>query len=127
RLADLAYNIGDFNAAIEQYQAIAKIDAKDLAITRRLAESCSRAGKYDQAHAVIAQILAQNPEDLETLILQGFTFMSQSKFDEALAAYNHALKNQPNHAYALTLRAVVRLHTKRDMDQAIADLERALL
>lgn len=54
-------------------------------------------GRFDEAHQVLTQALAQYPNDVETLYLLGVTEQSRQHHDTALALYDRILALSPSH------------------------------
>ncbi|HET7790561.1 MAG TPA: tetratricopeptide repeat protein, partial [Gemmatimonadales bacterium] len=88
-----------------------------------LADLLRRTGQLKPAVVRLADILEQDPYDLEALVLLGRTLLEDKRYEAALEAFRRALKFDPEHVEALFNLGVVlaRLHHYPD---AVAAWER---
>ena len=68
-----------------------------------------RHGDLNGAADLLHGLLARNPDDIPALNVLGAAMLSQHRYDEALAAYQHALSLVPHDA-SLHFRVAVTLH-----------------
>jgi tetratricopeptide (TPR) repeat protein len=86
---------------------IAKAETRPEAAKARLAlaEFLGRARRTADAQAVIGEVLAQDPRDLQALVTKGKLAMAAKNAPEAIAAFRSALEVQPESGEVLTLLA----------------------
>lgn len=86
---------------------IAKAETRPEAAKARLAlaEFLGRAHRTADAKAVVGEILAADPRNLQALLTQGKLAMAEKKAPEAVTAFQAALELQPEMTEALTLLA----------------------
>jgi superkiller protein 3 len=65
-----------------------------------LADLLRRTGKVRQAVTRLAEMLEQDPYDLEALLLLGRSLLDDKRYDHALAAFRRALKFEPENVTA---------------------------
>jgi tetratricopeptide (TPR) repeat protein len=82
-------------------------------------------GDFERASKYFAQGRTIAPDDLELLLGQGDLFFKWKKYDDARAAYDHALKLDPNNAQALWRLANVE-RVQGQLAEALRNYTRAL-
>jgi|CZKL01.1.fsa_nt_gi tetratricopeptide (TPR) repeat protein len=85
-------------------------------------QSLIRSQHYDQAQQAIQSALRHAPNDARLFTLQGIVFSIEKYHDDALAAFDHALRLSPNEPAAL--RGKVQLLYSADDTHAIPLLKR---
>ncbi|MBI2297741.1 MAG: tetratricopeptide repeat protein [Armatimonadetes bacterium] len=113
RIAGLvAFGLEDYAGADAALSAAVALDPKDAECWRRLAESRSLAGKYDEAVAALTEGLKSVADvDRAPLYLDlASANLYRQKYDEALAAEAEAEKVLPNSAEPLYLKAMILLY-----------------
>ncbi|MGD0543897.1 MAG: tetratricopeptide repeat protein [Candidatus Acidiferrales bacterium] len=114
-------------AAIEQYEAAAKLNDKDPDIWDSLGFALLRAGRTNDAEAALRSALALNPiKGAATETHRGLAevFIAEKKFDAAATELSAYLEARPHDAAARIEYASVLVDLKRD-DDALAELDRA--
>jgi hypothetical protein len=84
--------LGDAERAL---RAAAALQPDDPGTTRALASIDYRLGRYDEAAAKIAGVLAATPDDPEALTLAGFISLDRGQSDRALPYFDAALAELP--------------------------------
>jgi Tfp pilus assembly protein PilF len=88
-------------------------------------EALHAQGQWALAHAVVAEQLAQHPDDVAALARSGALLRDAGRHDEALLPLNRALERAPTHLQALFQRALVWRQLDR-LTETVADYDRLL-
>jgi tetratricopeptide (TPR) repeat protein len=115
---------------INNLQAQAKSQPRDIALWDRLGTVALRASYFDpsyyrMASDAYAHVLEIDPENLEALRGVGNLNYDRQKYDEAIAAYEHYLKHKPDDPDVQTDLGTMYLYTGNP-DQAINRYKKAL-
>jgi tetratricopeptide (TPR) repeat protein len=115
---------------IDNLQAQAKSQPRDVALWDRLGTVALRASYFDpsyyrMASDAYAHVLEIDPENLEALRGIGNLNYDRQKYDEAIAAYEHYLKHKPDDPDVQTDLGTMYLYTG-NADQAISRYRKAL-
>ncbi len=86
---------GDYEAAMPYFRQAAKHEAENFAAQTNLAEAQFHMGYYDSALDLLAP-LKPLPGDAEYHLLRATVLDRLQRFNEALAAYQQAIRAQPN-------------------------------
>lgn len=89
-LADLMFDRGLFNDALEYYQALHEADPRDQRIAQRYIEALMRAKKIDLADQVLKRLLENHPNDATNWILAGMVARSRNDDEKALESFRKA-------------------------------------
>ena len=92
--------VGDYEGAVEAYRHTLELGEPAEPIMLGLADAHIQLGNYSRAENVLRATLRVVPSPIGYERL-GFSFFKQSQFDEALSAYNEALKDEPHDLSAL--------------------------
>ncbi len=87
------------------------------------AKTAVKAGKYDEAIALLDKVVAKNPNDANALNYLGYSHRQLKRYDQALAFYQKALAIQPDHRGALEYLGELYLQTGK-LSQAEAQLSK---
>lgn len=104
RVAELYERIGDEENTITTIKKLLEIDPSNLAIQKLLVESLFRYKKYDEAMAIVDDILKTFPDDLDARERKAQIYLALDKWKEASAEYQ-ALFDQED----ISLEAKVRI------------------
>eukprot|EP00929_Paragymnodinium_shiwhaense_P108691 TRINITY_DN75015_c0_g1_i1.p1 TRINITY_DN75015_c0_g1~~TRINITY_DN75015_c0_g1_i1.p1 ORF type:complete len:420 (-),score=70.40 TRINITY_DN75015_c0_g1_i1:82-1341(-) len=104
------------------YHEAALLDPMSPYIHKQLAWMLFERESWDEAAATIAKAVANDPSDTESLVVMGRVHQQRGRVDEALSAYNAALKLQPDDPVALLAAAD---HANQRGD--VAEMERCYL
>src|SRR5258705_1246997 len=99
--------------------------SKDPNATLSEAADLLKAGKLDDAEALVRRVVTGTPRDPNAHVLLGVILDQKGRPVEAEAEYREALRLEPNNISALANLGVLLAHTKR-IDQAIETLEAVL-
>ncbi|MBI9086569.1 MAG: tetratricopeptide repeat protein [Desulfobacterales bacterium] len=128
-LGELYYQKGDKDRAHAHYQKAADLAPEDLTLKKNLADFLHvERGDVAGALKIYVEILAQKPDDVETLLTTGHICVSHERFDDAAHFYRRVLEAEPWHGDARRfLDAVDRRIKNGDDPQALRDRATALL
>lgn len=101
--------LGRNTEAVRELQAAAELLGADPRPWTALAAVYLGNGADERAGACLVEALRRNPDDPDTLNLKGIHCRAAVKFDAALAAFDAAIRNQPDHAAAHYNRGTLRL------------------
>jgi tetratricopeptide (TPR) repeat protein len=97
-LADFYLSVGDVDKALTEFAALYKDHPKDAALARSYAELLLNRRKFDEAGAVISELLRRNRSDVDAMILQGRLQLAQNNPKDAINSIQGALKTEPDSA-----------------------------
>lgn len=103
-----AYNsLGDFyrmrgqNArALAEFAALYKDHNKDPRTRNNYVEALMSADRYQEANAILDQVLAANAQDADALLLRGRAEMQQKRPKDAVLSFQESIKRAPENAQA---------------------------
>lgn len=103
KAAELFYQIGRFEGAIEFLQKASKIKPDDYVTMVNLGNAFFDSNKFDEAEKAYADALAKKPDDLDVRTDLGLTYVMrpQPDFDKAVKEFTTVLEKDPNHKMAL--------------------------
>ncbi|MBL6938940.1 MAG: tetratricopeptide repeat protein [Alphaproteobacteria bacterium] len=119
---------GETDFAERHLRAAWKLRPDDAAIALNLGSLCNEAGRPEDGEAVLRTALARPASPQMRAALEhnlGVALKLQGRWEEALAAFDDALKLAPDLPFADANRAGVLAHLKRE-DEAVAGYRRAL-
>lgn len=125
----LFFRAREFDAADQQYEAGMKAFPKEKAIyQKRIIELYATVGRNQEANALLATILKENPKDVDAIAMRAALMLSTGNRDQINLAANDlqalVTKSPQNHLYRFNLaRAMV---AKRELDPARLQLEEAI-
>lgn len=108
-LASVHAKGGDLRKALQEYERWIKLMPKYASTRHSAAIVQLRDDNPKGALELIRAILNENPDDPESLFLQGFAYAEISDMDQAIAALENCLKLSIHHSLALSLL----LHLKK--------------
>ncbi|RME32985.1 MAG: tetratricopeptide repeat protein, partial [Gammaproteobacteria bacterium] len=85
--------------AIATYKAIIERDGtgpNGLTARTRLADLYARLRRFDEARALLAEVLKENPNDQQALVLRGRIAMASGEVPAAISDFRTVLRDQPN-------------------------------
>ncbi|MEQ9450580.1 MAG: sulfotransferase [Pseudomonadales bacterium] len=110
-----------FAAALDQAQRLLGVHPQNLQVKSVCAIEYMQTGDYEQAMALLDEVLAEVPDDAATLVTYGHALKTSGKADQAVQKYRRAIERQPDHGESYY--ALANLKTYRFGD---AELERML-
>jgi len=120
------FEAGDPNGALEDFDYVLEMEPEDLDTRLARIELYLAAGRADEAGADVEAALALRPDEPQLLCMKGTVLLQcDDRLDEALAAFDRALKSDSRYPAALVNRAVVHFRLGR-YPSAAADLTAAL-
>jgi tetratricopeptide (TPR) repeat protein len=87
---------GRYDAAIQEFQKLAKAAPEDRQIRTRLIGALLAGNRIVEARQFLTKVLEKNPKDLEALLQRGELFLRDRKFLEAQADLSHVIREQPD-------------------------------
>ena len=94
------FETGSREAALREFERLARKNPKDRGARTRLVEACLALGRTRDAEDIINGALKQNPKDLDALQSRSYLFLLQRKFTEAQNDLNSVVKYEPRSAEA---------------------------
>jgi len=91
-LGKLEYELGNFTAAITEFQHILKQHPNDAQTLHNLALSYAELKNYETAKEMVQRAIEQAPDDFKNYFTLGSIAMYQNAYAEAVAAYLKALE-----------------------------------
>ncbi len=101
---------------------------KELGVNFPLTGGIKTELKYAGANPQLINAIRNSSRGNPTAVAyleRGYGYVNKGLYNEAIAEYNKAIKNDPGFAYAYNSRGIV-YKTKGEFDQAIADFNKAL-
>lgn len=140
QFADILFGLRMYPEAAEIYQRLGQQYPDDRRVQLRLAEALARAGKLDEAQAIVDRFVKVTGQDTSTLLLsatldqsraaraaaEGDRARASELRQKALQNYNRAVELSPKLATAYYYRATLLQSEPQDEPAAIADLNQAL-
>jgi tetratricopeptide (TPR) repeat protein len=95
-LGVLHYNAGDKQNALTHYEQAAQLEPGNITFKKNLADFYFvEQNRVEDALKLYVDVLAIQPEDVETLLITGHICVSLQKFDDAKVFYNRVLEVEP--------------------------------
>ncbi|MBE3581860.1 MAG: tetratricopeptide repeat protein [Thermoanaerobacteraceae bacterium] len=99
---------GAFEAALESYEKVQKLDPAEKGVYLRIANTAVFLGDNDRAEANYRQAVAADPADNNARMSYAmFLAMAKSDYDGAIAQWQEILKNNPEPALADQVREFI--------------------
>lgn len=105
RIADELSASGDHTAAIPIYRHLASSSGDPRALNS-LANSLVEQGAHDEASKVLTTLVTRGQASGDTWYNLGKVKLASGRFEEALAAFDHAASVRPNHPKTMSGRAI---------------------
>jgi len=100
-LGVLYYNAGDKEKTLQHYQLAVQLQPENTTFRKNLADFLFvELGKVEEALEIYVNILALNPQDVETLLITGHMCVALKRFDDARDFYNRVLELEPENSDA---------------------------
>ena len=99
-LGDYYFGIGELGKAVDEYASIVHDHPDDHVARMNYIQLLIVANRADEATKLNDAVLKNNPKDLQALIYRGEILERQSKFSDAAAALQAALKTEPDNPTA---------------------------
>jgi len=96
--AERAFQNRQLNEAEQKYQALLKLDAKNVNTLANLAVVEMEQNRLDDAEKHLSQAIAELPEDFRSHSLMGILRFRQKRFDDAFESLSKSAKLNPNDA-----------------------------
>lgn len=122
QIAEELSKLGDIQAAINQYQIIAKQDTKHIKARIKLGQLYLLLSKTDEAEEAAKEALALDGENSEAIVLMGSVLSAQNNSDAAFVKAEQALQKKPDDISAILLLASLNAKIGR-VDKAISLLQ----
>jgi len=123
--ARLLRETGDLRGALQLLATLVQKDRENPSLAFEYGETLRRAGRADEALAVLDRALTLAPRMAEAYTARGHILASQERIPEAMAAYEQALRLSPRLIGALNALAAAHLD-RNEPEKAFPLLERAL-
>lgn len=103
RLAQIQVSLlrGDTDAALRQADATIKIAPKNIEARVMKAAALQRLQRYDDARAILEEVLQKQPKQVDTLLELGVLDLNQKKFKDAEDVFHRAWDSNPNNIRGL--------------------------
>ena len=130
-LAQQARITGDYEAGIDAYQNLLRMQPSDADLNYELALLYEDQGSFDLAREHLTATLEADPQNVTARLALGRVLIRSGQIEEALAPLNQAMSqaiqagNQEAHAYALQALGVVYRRLGR-LDEALKNVEESL-
>jgi GT2 family glycosyltransferase/Flp pilus assembly protein TadD len=103
-LGVLLYQHGEKEPALKHYEQAVRLDGGNFTFKKNLADFYFvEQGRIEDALNLYVDLLAMNPQDVETLLIIGHICVGLQRFDDAKVFYNRVLEIDPGNADALQL------------------------
>jgi len=120
-LAQMFSRAGDTDKAQKAYEKAYNEDKKDAKVARAYAEWLIRQGDLEQAQTIAKAMLAQDPNSITALLLDGIVAEMQGHSEQTKEAMTKILSLDPSHFTATDMMALLLIRS-----DDVADQERAL-
>jgi putative PEP-CTERM system TPR-repeat lipoprotein len=87
---------GQTQAAMQEFERMAKQDPDDRAVRTRLVAVYYGNGRQADAHRLLEQTLKKNPKDLDALLQRGEMLLAEGRYAAAETDLNNVLRAKPN-------------------------------
>jgi len=116
------YQNGDNDKALEHYAKAVEIDPDNVIFQKSLADFYySAAGRVEEALAMYAKVLDQQPRNLEAMLMAGHISVALQKFDDGEKFYKRVLEIEPWNQDASLLLEKLQNRPKNDARPASAE------
>jgi len=122
---EVAFQEGDFDAALEAYERAAKLDPNEPRLRARLAHLHLRQGDLERAREEAAFAVSRRPDDVETRMILAGTLMGLGQEKEAGSQYEEVVELDPADDEAYLYLASVQMKQGQS-DKARVILEKLL-
>jgi len=100
-LGVLYYKTGRKEKACQHYEEAARLEPGNMIFLKNLADYyCVELSRFEAAMKLYVKVLANNPEDVETLLAVGYICENLNKADDAKEFYNRVIEIEPWHMEA---------------------------
>lgn len=99
--ADSLFNQGLLAEAAGEYEKALLLNQHELNVLNSLGVCYAQLGDTEKAFAMFKRALTVAPDDYMAYYNQGYTFLHQQKWDQAMEKFNQCLALMPNHADTL--------------------------
>ncbi|MBD3181634.1 tetratricopeptide repeat protein [Candidatus Poribacteria bacterium] len=123
--ADELLKKGEYNQAVEEYNAALGLDPNNINARRKLAEAHASQGNNDLALEEFGKLTEINPNYAHAYNYRGYIYISQEKWKEAAKEFEKAVEAEPNNLYSLNQLGLSYGMLGR-YDQAIETLQKAV-
>lgn len=123
-LAQIYYEQGKFDKAVEYYWNALEYDDSNLQALKGLGLTLHQMGHLDEAMYVYLMYLELNDEDVDVLVNTGALLYTLDRYDEAIEYYQRAETLDPENVMVQVNLSVVRYYLG-DFEEAINSLNRA--
>jgi GT2 family glycosyltransferase/Flp pilus assembly protein TadD len=95
-LGVLTYRVGDKQTALTHYEKAVQLDPGNITFKKNLADYYyMEQQRVEEALQLYVDVLAIEPEDVETLLMTGHICIAVQQFDDAEVFYNRVLEIEP--------------------------------
>ncbi|MDE0884538.1 MAG: tetratricopeptide repeat protein [Myxococcota bacterium] len=115
----------DFLAALEEVEALRAL-RPGRGMTFQVSLLRARSGDFEGGAALLEEMLAEDPDDVEVLYQLAVLYGSQKEIDQALFYMTQVLKHDPQNAQALNYVGYTWVERGQNLDRAEALIERAV-
>ncbi|MGD9226099.1 MAG: sulfotransferase [Desulfobacterales bacterium] len=103
-LGVLLYKHGEKEPALKHYEQAVRLDAGNCTFKKNLADFYYvEQGRIEDALNLYVDVLAMNPQDVESLLIIGHICVGLQRFDDAKVFYNRILEIEPGNPDVLQL------------------------
>ncbi len=102
------FNAGDKTGAIPHFQRALEIQPDFLPACFNMAVALGDLGRFDEAEAVLMQVVEKDASIVETYNSLGYVYYRKGALEKALAQFEKALALNPDYAQARTSLGIVR-------------------
>ena len=120
-----AYAVGDYESALEQYQAAVERNPHDAESLSNLGQVLVRLGRAEEALPYYERAIAQIPDRWAYRFNLARALGVLGRWDESVAGYRHAQQLFPDD-YVTTFNLALALHRKGDDAAAIEQYQKAI-
>lgn len=120
QLMQVALDQGHVEEGIERGRALWAAHGDDMPLGMMLAEALHRGGEYDEAAALLQQLLQREPDSAYLHYQLGVTYSAMKRGDEAEASLRRSLELHPNVSARKELVKVLAMNGRKDEALAAA-------
>lgn len=99
-LSEFYYATGALDKSVTEYQALYQKHSTDVEIKKKYVQLLIQANRFDEARALVNEMLKANPGDADALIYRSQMQVSSGDLAEATQVLQHVIKNSPENAQA---------------------------
>ena len=122
-LAESMWQRDERESAIKHMEQAVRLSGNDPKLVERLGRMYLEVGRLDDANEQCLLALESDRDSAQTWALRGDCLFGQGQYDDALAAYHHALALQPDYA-EVQIQAAEIYRTQGRYDRVLATLDR---